>query len=370
MISGICHLMARVGVFCHLKKRGKMNKKPGFIKTILIALIIALLVSVTLVYFQLKGLKKSVEDNYKSMHGKLSAKIFNSGYDYYITEDEDVNQLKCHLSNMVEGINFSTINMPFTHSLVTTDIYRYYDSELNSIMLKDTLIMVEKESPDSKKCHYYTFKDDAFTKEIDEIVSKYGDKIGSIVFNIKDIYVKDDSFVPAEISCYYVTEGGQVSKSKTLYEAPKSKTEMENNGYSFIVRDDSFFLGSSATGDKCFVYCYGLDSERENMVNDVFNEAVNNSGGNPDNVYVRKDPGPFTVELYSVRKNDGKDAKHTYYVMAYEYMNVLIQPYLLSALGGRGILYVELFVFEVFFIFVFSIIIAFLIERICYRKVK
>ena len=347
-------------------------KKPSYAKALIASLIVAILLSGAIISIQMSQSKNLFEQNFKSMHGELSAKIFNRGYDYYISEDEDTKQLQYYLSNMVEGINYSKIVIPYFNTLVMTDIYRYYDSKFNCINVKDTLLYVEdnEEKPDSPKRKYYSFRDERLTAGINQLVKEYGDNIGMVVFNVKNVYVKDDTFIPDEVSCYAMGDGGTQNNRMTLYRAPKDKAGMEADGYRFVGKNENFFVGETALKGDSFCYCYGMDAEREKRVKEILDEVVQSSGGNPEQVYERKDISPFSMEMYSIRKNDGKDEEHTYYVVIYERVNVLLQAYSLNALNGRGITYVEIYALEMIGLAAAFMLIAVLIVMIKRKKMS
>lgn len=347
-------------------------KKPSYVKALIAAAIMAIFISGAIISIQLPQAKDLYEQNFKTMHGELSAKIFNRGYGYYISEDEDKEQLQYFLSNMTEGINFNTVYFPYFHTPVVTDIYKFYDSEFNCINVKDTLFYIEdnEEKPDSKKRHYYAFKDEKLAGEIDKLVREYGENIGMVVFNVKDIYVKDDTFIPGEVSCYAMGEGGSTNNLRTLYKAPKDREGMEAEGYRHIKKNENFFVGETALKDASISYCYHLDKGREDRLNEILDGVIQSSGGNPEQVYERKDISPFSMEMYSVRKNDGKDEEHTYYVVIYERINVLGQPYSLNVLNGRGILYGEIYALEMIGLASAFMLIAALIVKIKRKKMN
>ena len=347
-------------------------KKTSYSKVLIAAVIMAILISGVIISIQMSQTKNLFEQNFKSMHGELSAKIFNRGYGYYISEVEDTKQFQYYLSNMVEGINFSTIYFPYFNKLVMTDIYRYYDSQFNCINVKDTLLYIEdnEEEPDSPKRKYYAFKDERLTAGINKLVKDYGDNIGMIVINVKNVYVKDGSFIPGEVSCYAIGDGGLQNNRTTLYRAPKNKAGMEEDGYRFVGKSEDFFVGETALKGDSFCYCYGLDVEREKRVKEILDEAIQNSGGKPEQVYERKDISPFSMEMYSIRKNDSKDEEHTYYVVTYERVNVLLQAYSLNALNGRGITYVEIYALEMIGLAAAFMLIAVLIVKIKRKKIR
>jgi hypothetical protein len=229
-------------------------------------------------------------------------------------------------------------------------------------MLEDTLIMSEKESPDSKKKHFYTFQDENFSRKVDKIIKKYGDQSIGVIFEIKEVYIKDDTFIPAEITSYTVGEGGSIQDRDTLYISPKMKEDMEADGYTLVKKEGTFFLGDSATGDEIYTYCCSVDDERNARMSELLTEAQDTA--NIEGAYLRKDPDFFTMEFYSIRKNQAEDEDRMYYVAAYQKLNVLIQPYSLTAAGGRGIMYVEVYVIEMFAIIVFLIIVAAVVVKI------
>ena len=355
-----------------IKGTGDM-KRPSYVKALIAAAIMAIFISGAVISVQLSQAKNLFEQNFKTMHGELSAKVFNRGYGYYISEDNDKEQMQLFLSNIAEGVSFQKIYFPYFHTLVMTDVYKFYDSEFNCVNVDDTLLYIEsdEEKPDSKKRHFYAFKDENLANEIDKLVKEYDDNIGTVVFNVKDVYVKDDNtFIPGEVSCYAMGSGGSQNNLRTLYTAPKDKAGMEEDGYRYVRKNENFFLGESGLNGASFAYCYGLDDEREQRVSEILDWAIQNSGGSPDQMYERKDISPFSMELYSVRKNDSSDADRTYYILIYERINVLAQGYSYTALNGRGIMYGEIYALEMIGLATVFMIIAALIVKIKRKKMS
>ena len=355
-----------------IKGTGDM-KRPSYVKALIAAAIMAIFISGAVISVQLSQAKNLFEQNFKTMHGELSAKVFNRGYGYYISEDNDKEQMQLFLSNIAEGVSFQKLYFPYFHTLVMTDVYKFYDSEFNCVNVDDTLLYIEsdEENPDSKKRHFYAFKDENLANEIDKLVKEYDDNIGTVVFNVKDVYVKDDNtFIPGEVSCYAMSSGGSQNNLRTLYTAPKDKAGMEEDGYRYVRKNENFFLGESGLNGASFAYCYGLDDEREQRVSEILDWAIQNSGGSPDQMYERKDISPFSMELYSVRKNDSSDADRTYYILIYERINVLAQGYSYTALNGRGIMYGEIYALEMIGLATVFMIIAALIVKIKRKKMS
>ena len=346
-----------------------MKKRPSYVKAIIAATIMALFLSGALISVQLTKAKEMAEENYKSIHARISAEIFNKGFGYYISEDNDREGLAIHLSNFTEGVNFSVINVPYTDQLAVTDIYRYYDPEKNSIMKKDILVMAEREDPDSKKYTYHTFHDDAASEKLDKLVKEHREEIGMYILRVNDVYVKDDTFIPGKFSYYTIGEGGSKKNETVLYICDKTREEMEAEGYTFEHKNESFFLGEPAMGDRCFAYIYGVDSDREPRIEEIFKEAEESTGGELDHFYVKKDLSPVSMEFYSFRKNEVEEAENVYYVLAYERMNVLFSMYNTTFRNGRGILYIELFGYEACgIIFLFIIVAAVTVKIIRVKR--
>ena len=343
-----------------------MGIKSDKIKKFIIIMAATMLVAVIAIFIQIAINKKSVESNFISTHERLSRSILEHGYDYYIKGDNDEEQLKCYLSNMSEGINFSKVNVLFSKKTAITDMYRYYDSGLNSMMLDGALLMCERTEPESKKYNYYIYQDPSIKEQLQEMILKYGEDTGEFVFNIKGVFIKDNTFVPASLECYSVGRSGNIGNQKKFYTTAGSKEEMKAEGYSYRSINENFFIGRAAMGDDTFVYCSEPDSERLNRINKLMDKAKDS--GKVDGYYYKKSHGLFTIELFCIHANEDANDSHTYFSSAYEKMNLLFEPLSLSALGGRGFLYGELYLLELFIALIAALLIASLLTGLFKRK--
>ncbi len=344
-----------------------MKRKPSYLTNMLIAILISLVVSVTVIFIQLSFVKKDYEHEFMVSHQTRSKRILERGYEYYIAEDNNKTQLKYYLGGMVEGVNGSYIKSPYSDEVIASDTFVFYDADMNSLIPEGTILLNEKDAyPDSNKKHIYGFYDKDLAMRLQGMIEEYGYDIGEFVFNLKGAYIVDDNtFFPERIICYRVGEGGAKMDEQVLYITDITGGDTEHAGAEYLHVDENFFLCDALISSDV---AYISVKANGNMarVNELVKEASDKSGGKLSDTFFRKDLNPATMELFSVQKISEGD----YYAVCYRKINILFDAYSYSMFGGRGVLYIEVYVFEAFVIILLFIIASQIITGIRIKKYK
>jgi len=344
------------------------------VKVYLTAFIISACLMVIILSIQTMHYNSLLEENFKSMHERICMKVLERAHKLYIeqpdnettevinklngaplTEEEKKEQLSCYVSNLSAGVNSSDLSVSDSGGLLASDAHMFFDTDMNSILKEDALLLVTRDSQSkvkngSKLYIYYIYQDDSLTEQMQGLINLLGNKITKVVFHVKDGYIRNHEFVPERISYYSVGEGGSLSKEKELWVAAKDREAMEKDGYSFYEIDDSFLIGDisdNSDNDSYIIYSGGLESEKKNRVEELLKESQSlrdNSGDGRK--FIRKKSSLATVEYFSLDKCEFGDGE-VYYAAAYEKKNVLFDIFSYSMFGGRGLFYIGLIVIEI-----------------------
>ena len=344
------------------------------VKVYLVALLISSCLMVIILSIQTMYYNSLLEENFKSMHERICISVLERAHKWYIqqsdeeitevldklngaplTEDEKRAQLSCYVSNLSAGINSSDLSVSNSGGFLASDAHTYFDSDMNSILKENALLLVTRDSQStvkngSKAYIYYIYQDDSLTEQMQGLTDLLGNKINTVVFHVQDGYIRDNEFVPAKLSYYSVGEGGSLSKEKELWVAAKDREAMENEGYSFYEIDDSFLIGDIADNsdsDSYIIYAAGLESEKKNRIEELLKESQNMRGTSGDGrIFIRKKSSLATVEYFSQNKCEFDDGQ-VYYAVAYEKKNVFFDIFSYSMFGGHGLFYIGLIVIEI-----------------------
>ncbi len=348
-----------------------------YVKTYVTAFILAFAVAAIVISIQNSRMNKILEGNFESLHERTCKSLIEHGYNRYVlqenediaaaietingaplTEEEKYEQFCCYITNVNAGVNSSDIDSPLVGGVAAADVHAYYDSEMNSIMKYNSLMLVRKLSNDqlssdskdaSKAMVYYTYQDESLTEQMNMIIKEYGNKIGKVVFHVRGGYIKDHEFVPAKLSFYSMGEGGVKSKEKELYTTAEDREAMEADGYSYYEIDDSFLIGDTKDDSDSFVvYCGEIDSDRQSRVDELIAESKKLKGASEGGrLFVRKKAGVFTNEYFSIDEINLEGEEDVFYAVTYEKMNFLFDLMSYSLMGGHGLLYVVLIIAEI-----------------------
>ena len=364
-------------------------RKSNF-KIFAITFAISFAIAAIIISIQTSAYNKELELNFESLQERTCRSILKSGYEKYVlqndadfadalasvkgyplTDEDKQKQFRCFISNMNEGINSSKLE--YSGNVVVSDAHAYFDSEMNSIMNENTLMLIVKntqsDSDDSKRArYYYTYQDDSLTEQMRDIFHKYGNRVGTVVFEVQGCYIKEDTFVPEKMLYYSMGEGGSKSSETVLYTTAKSKDEMEKNGYQYCEIDDAFLIGDitdSSGADSYIMYCSEIDDERKTRVNELINEARNWKGGSVDGrTFIKKKDGLFTSEFFSLAEFRPEGGDELYYAVTYEKKNSLFDLISNSTMGGHGLLYAGLIIIEILGAIVVAVVAAIIIIRV------
>lgn len=337
-----------------------------------IAFLIAFTIVTICISIELSILNKAVEVNYSSTQERISKSFLEKGYNKYIIEnsenDDSFEQFCCFITNFTEGLNNSEIKASEAGGLVVTDVFRYYDSDFNSLMKENTLMLIMNESDnDSSMRKYYTYQDDSLTEQMQNVFKEYEGKIDTVVFHVTDGYIKDHEFVPSKLTYYSVGQGGSLSKKIDLYTTVKDKESMEKDGYSFYSIDDEFTIGQisdSLSSESFIIYCKEIDSERMDRVNYLLKEAQKLKKHSSDNrIFIRKKPGLFTSEFFCLNEYSPDDGTGPYYAVCYQKKNILYDFLSYCTSSDYGLILVGLMFVEIFAGILLALLGAYIVQR-------
>ena len=336
-----------------------MDKKQKRVAGVLIGIIIIIVIMmIEFVIFS-----KGVEADFKSLHVKLSEKILGNGYSKYLAQDADeesYDQFRYNISHMSAGINSNIITYGSGEKLMVMDVHTYLDSDMNSIMADDTLMLVNKTNTEKgKEIFYQTFHDEMLGNEIHSLISQYKEKVGELVFNVKVVYVKGNEFIPENVTYYEMGEGGSISREHVIYSCDKSEEELLNEGYEKYKVGESFCLGDindSENPEKFIIYYAGIEDERKNRINALLEESKKLKPNQDDgSIFISKKEGLLMNEYFNIHEMTF-DENNKYYAIEYEKKNVMFDVISYATLDGRRLLLGLGVVFEMIVLFVLIIL--------------
>ncbi len=368
-----------------------MNSKP---KIFLLTFVISFAILAIVISIQTANYEKTLVKTFESLQEKTCRSIFETGYKRYVlqddkdytaslekikgaplSEEEKYEQFKCFVTNLNEGINVA--DLIYSGKTVVSDVHVYYDSEMNSIMKENTLLLVRKnldaDSDSAKKTRaYYMYQDDSLTEQMQDLFHKSGERIGTLVFEVKGGYIRGEEFVPERLSYYSVGEGGSLSNVTDLYTTAKSREEMEKDGFQYLDLYDAFNTGNisgDSDEDSFMVYCSEVNSEKKDRIKELIAECQNWKGGTVDGrTFIKKKAGLFTYEYFSLTELRPEDTEELYYAVTYEKKNALFDILSYNSAGGNGLMYVGLIIIEIIVAIVLTIVAAVIIIRVKKQK--
>ena len=361
-----------------------MNKK---IINIIIAAAIGVVISFGLIMIQTVVEKKTVASNFVSMNNKLGPSAIMHGVNIYLSDDNEVpegdlkkregavklnggpfedgyKQMMCYTTKLVSGIDSSEVRT-LIGTPAAIDIFAYYDEDMNDIMYGDTLMLVKKDSDNTNAELFYTYNDALFSEVMNGLRDKYGSDLGEFVFEINGAYIKGDEFIPKRIDYCRVGKGGMISDKSTISTGAKDREEMEAEGYEYFGIEDRFLIGDISDTGNFVTYCYSIQPQNRERMEKMMDRAV--SGGNFDTTEKGRN-GLFTSEYLRVNKVEVKELGKCIYAVSYKYDNLLYDIAINKALGGRGLLFIELFIAEFAGIMILSVAAALVVNKVKYRK--
>lgn len=342
-----------------------------------IAFLIAFLIVTLILSIQWSKINKSMEQQYSSMHERICKNVLEKGYSKYILEndnndDDKFEQYRCYITNISDGVNNSISDSDNSSREMVTDVFRYYDKDMNSIMKDNTLMLITVESEgDSKTRIYYTYEDDSLKEQMQGIINEYGDRIGTVVFHVTDGYIKNHEFVPAKLTYYSVGQGGSLSNETALFTNVKDKESMENDGYSFYHIDNEFTLGQIGSGNEneegFVVYCREIDPERMERIDALIKESQNlKRHSNDGRIFIKKKQGIFAKEYFTINEFSPEDGAGPFYSVTYEKKNALFDILSYATMEKYGFVMIFIMILEV----IAGIVLAFVGGYLYQKKIK
>lgn len=351
-------------------------------KTYGLAVLIAFLTTIIIFSIFVSRMYKSSEDTYHSMTERVCDKLINSTYKNYVLQDvEERNQLleqtygipltdeeryrefKCQLTNTSAGVSDGSGNISTDYGIVANSIYRYYDSDMNSLIMDNTLLFVEKIGQENKKVSiYYTCQDESLAEQIRLIRGKYGSEDASLRFIVENIYIKGTEFVPAKITYSYLDENGNRSNEEALSTKIKTAKSMEEEGYRFVEVSGDFGIGDSISSKDMggyFNYAAEIDDIRMDRINELIDEAQKqNKNDAKETVFITKKPGGSGIEYFTLHKVTPENSNESFYALSYEKKSFgfLFVEYII--MGKHGLLGISLTVIAVLLSFAISLVSA------------
>jgi len=278
---------------------------------------IFVIVIVSLVGIQAARAKEQVEKYELAKYEETGKKIISRE-----RKHEDDAQYYYYLSHMISGLNSSQVKLT-NGKYMLADICEYYDVDMNSIMQYNTLLLVQRNSEDKgPKYSYRAYKNKEFADQINRIIENTYQNSGEIVLSIDDIYVKENEFVPKQVS-YTVNESdGSVTATGEISVEHGDDAAMEKNGYKLIEMDFTSVVGHITNeADEFIIYSADIPSDLKDRIDVLKNSAIEAAKGT-DRGVVKNDVGLFGVEFlsYNTVNNEGD----IYHIINYQYRNVLL----------------------------------------------
>lgn len=355
-----------------------------------ISLITALFVAVIIISIHLRFIRKTIEESFLSMQERTCVSILENGYKRYISQtdeemnkdmediyggpfsdDEKYDQFKCFISNLTEGLNNNTVETEDSDEPLVTDVYRYYDSEMNSLMKENTLLFIRKGGNEKNNARvYYTYEDEAFAEHMQKVINENIDNKSNLRFHIENVYLKEHEFVPAKVSYYIVNDYGGKTEETEISTAAEAEELMKQWGYTTFEIDNEIALGdiSSSTGDNDFVlYINKIDDERLGRVEQLIEESLKMKESSDDGrIFIKRKEGLLTSEMFTLKKITPEGGNDSFYAVTYEKKNVLFDLFSYGMMEKGGLIHVVLIVVEL----IGAIIIALIVATVIYSKSK
>lgn len=359
-----------------MKRMGKVLKKT--FKTYVLAIIIATFISIIIFSVYMSRVDKSSETFFNSMIAKTGHNMIKRGYDRYIvksneahneklkemkgsdiTDDEMYKEFRCFVTELSDSINNNTEDMDKKAASSACSVFRYYDSEMNSLMQENTLMLVERESiNDTKVRLYYTYQDESLTEQMENLRNKYGEKIGSVEFTVKDAYIKDLEFIPVEITYTSTNEDGSITETGEIYTTVRGEDLMKQDGYELYQIEDSFRIGESIghTDSETFItYAAGLDEAKLKRVDKLLEESQKIGGNNDESVFITKKTGFLEKENFVINKLSDDEA-NTFYSVIYEKQGLIFRIFNYIVTENNGLIVTALLGVMILLVFAASIV--------------
>lgn len=352
------------------------------VKTYGLAVLIAILATIIIFSIFVSIVNKSSENNYHSMTERVCGKLVDSSYKNYVlqdvekrnqlleetygiplTDEERYREFKCRLTNTSSGVNDGPVSFSTNNGVEVSSAYRFYDSDMNSLIMDNTLFFVKKLEQDDKKVTiYYTYQDDDLAEQIRLVRNKYGSDDASLRFNVENVFVKGTEFVPAKITYSYVDENGNRSAEEALSTKVKTAKSMEEEGYELVEVSGDFEIGDgigSKDPDGYFNYVAEIDDIRMDRINELIGEAQKlDRNNNKETVFITKKPGGSKIEYFTLHKVTPENSDESFYAVSYEKksFDFLFVEYL--AMNKFGFLGIGLTVIGILLSFAISLVSA------------
>ena len=322
------------------------------VKIYLITTLLCLLIGFLVIVMQISNEKKVLEEFFQNKQQGTAYKLLNNGVTTYsednektqelckqsfgraLSDEEMKMQMSAFLSQLSDGIN--TSNYSFEEGmdiLIVEGAFAYYDKDKNCINLSNTLLLSDVYKVDDTNIRLYrTFSDDSLTEEMNKLLTEFHDNFDACQLRIDGAYIKDTGFVPDSIS--YCTNTNEWTD---IYNAPKSREDMEADGYTYKDIHDKFSIGrisDSEGGTSYAMFIYGPMDKVSDEVHKLLSESrVDDIEGN--SVFQRNKVSLFVNELFGANRVSSEDGSDVYYSAVYEKRNVIVEIILYGATGNH-----------------------------------
>lgn len=319
-------------------KENKASMKKLY-KIIGIVLLAVVCIVVLFLGLTINNLKKRSEENFDSMQVRISEKLIRNSYNKYIlkesekydkacekmigrtlTAEEKVTQMKLFMGEVACNVNTGSIK---SKKLGMEDYWMYYDSDMNPILPDENdaiYYQVAYEDDECKGKLYYIYTGDEFSKAMSDVKNQIADGADAH-FTIKNLYIKDFTFVPEYLEYYCISKDGNVSEIQTI-SMDKTKEEMLADGYELVEVNESF-MDENYLGN--FTYVASRNTEVEEVMNKYLQEYKKTGGANLRKVLKN---GLINYELIDVRACEFEGTDEKIYMVTYK-KNVLFYELLL-----------------------------------------
>ena len=346
-----------------------------------IAIVCAFLLSAILLSEYMSFVRKVNEDFYNKNISKSCKNLINVAYKRHIsekndkrnalleslkgsplTEEEKYKQFQYGVSDMMEAINNNPSGESSGKGMDLSSVFKCYDSDMNSIMQENTLLLVKKAKvKNAVTILYYDYQDDTLAEEMNAIIEKYGEDIKNVEFHIEDVYIKDLSFVPMRI--YYVVkdENGNESKETELISNIDKLDELKKDGYELFEINNTFDLDTSYFDheEECYIsYISKLSDEEQKRVDELFAEGMRVKANDETYVFFSKRPNLYTNENVSIEYCNFEESEYSFYVMTYEKRGIVFELINYLVVQKGGLLYTIIQFPAIAVIFLVSLIVA------------
>ena len=348
-----------------------------------IAILIAIIVSLAVIFVEASIIKNNMAEYYRGSHDKITVTMMEKADKIYASDGEGLTdvekakreaalnlaggefsdaekQARSFYTRFMSGLNSGTVYSFANKSKALYDIRILLDENGESVMVDDSLILVRTEkNGDTTGELYYVFQDDELTKQMNAIDERMKNSIGDIVFHAKGAYLKGDEFVPEEVDYYNVVTG---TSPEYLYKLDKTKEEMEEDGYTYYEVEETFARGGLDHNEDFYVFYSAPDKETMDRISELMKPVKEKGYQNGEGYSESNSKGPLREEVFSVSKYDSPYTSKGYYLVSYENNTILYETSITGNFGPGYLPYFILFAVEMIVACLVGIVIASIIN--------